>query len=100
MKGSRSSFPDGLAEPPSRRAQEGSMLDAFAGRLALAILGSVLFLAPTHSFAQEPIKIGFFGPITERFAGLGLDAKKGADLAIKQATAAGAGNGRPIPSWS
>jgi branched-chain amino acid transport system substrate-binding protein len=46
--------------------------------------------------AQDAIKIGFFGPITERFAGLGLDAKKGADLAVKQANAAGGINGRKI----
>src|SRR5260370_30660773 len=80
------------------------MLHTFARRhglgLGLAVLGSVLFAAPTQTFAQEPtkepIKIGFFGPITERFAGLGLDAKKGADLAIKQANAAGGIAGRKI----
>jgi branched-chain amino acid transport system substrate-binding protein len=76
------------------------MLDTFAGRLGLAILGSALVLAPTQTFAQEPvkepIKLGFFGPLTDRFAGLGLDAKKGADLAVKQANASGGVNGRRI----
>jgi branched-chain amino acid transport system substrate-binding protein len=72
------------------------MLNAFAGRLGPAILGSALVLAPTQTFAQEPIKIGFFGPLTDRFAGLGLDAKKGADLAVKQAKAAGGVGGRGI----
>jgi branched-chain amino acid transport system substrate-binding protein len=56
---------------------------------------AIVFAAPKVA-AQEPIKIGFFGPITERFAGLGLDAKKGADLAVKQANAAGGINGRKI----
>src|SRR6266545_1903975 len=68
--------------------------------LGLAVLGSVLLAVPTQSLAQEPtkepIKIGFFGPIPARFAGLGLDAKKGADLAVKQANAAGGVAGRKI----
>jgi len=80
------------------------MLHTFARRfglgLGLAALGSVLLAVPIQSLAQEPtkepIKIGFFGPITERFAGLGLDAKKGADLAVKQANAAGGIAGRKI----
>jgi branched-chain amino acid transport system substrate-binding protein len=58
--------------------------------------GLLLFGAHAPSQAQSPIKIGFFGPITERFAGLGIDAKKGAELAVKQANAAGGINGRKI----
>src|SRR5882762_2947476 len=71
---------------------------AFARCLGFSFSASALLLAvgPARTVAQEPIKIGFFGPITERFAGLGLDAKKGADLAIKQANAAGGVNGRRI----
>src|SRR5260221_14118718 len=46
--------------------------------------------------AETTIRIGFFGPLTEAFAGLGKEAKKGADLAIKQANAAGGIGGRPI----
>src|SRR5258708_1710910 len=76
------------------------MFHTFTGRLGLGlgrvVLGAVLFAVPTQTLAQEPIKIGFFGPITERFAGLGLDAKKGADLAVKQANAAGGIAGRKI----
>src|SRR6195256_6070336 len=76
------------------------MLHTFTGRLGLGlgrvVLGAVLFAVPPQTLAQEPIKLGFFGPITERFAGLGLDAKKGADLAVKQANAAGGVNGRRI----
>jgi branched-chain amino acid transport system substrate-binding protein len=61
-----------------------------------ALAGAFLMLSAAPSAAQEPIKIGFFGPITERFAGLGLDAKKGAELAVKQANAAGGINGRKV----
>ena len=64
--------------------------------LVLLSGGLLLVGAQSAAHAQEPIKIGFFGPITERFAGLGLDAKKGADLAVKQANAAGGVNGRKI----
>src|SRR5258708_4629292 len=46
--------------------------------------------------AETTIRIGFFGPLTEAFAGLGKEAKKGADLAIKQANAAGGIGGRAI----
>src|SRR5882762_7394372 len=71
---------------------------AFARCLGFSFSASALLLAvgPARTVAQEPIKIGFFGPITDRFAGLGLDAKKGADLAIKLANAAGGVNGRKL----
>ena len=64
----------------------------------LVLLSGSLLLIGAHaaSHAQNTIKIGFFGPITERFAGLGIDAKKGAELAVKQANAAGGINGRKI----
>src|SRR5262249_20752094 len=60
------------------------------------LAGALVMLSAAPAAAQEPIKIGFFGPITERFAGLGLDAKKGAELAVKQANAAGGINGRKV----
>jgi branched-chain amino acid transport system substrate-binding protein len=60
------------------------------------LAGLAIFGFSPPAAAQEPIKLGFFGPITERFAGLGLDAKKGAELAVKQANAAGGINGRKI----
>jgi branched-chain amino acid transport system substrate-binding protein len=62
----------------------------------LALVAAALLSLPGQPHAQEAVKIGFFGPLTERFAGLGLDAKKGADLAVKQANAAGGINGRKI----
>lgn len=45
---------------------------------------------------RDPVRIGFFGPLTEAFAGLGKEGKKGADFAVKQANAAGGIGGRPI----
>jgi branched-chain amino acid transport system substrate-binding protein len=65
-------------------------------RQALLLAVSVAVSATTAAPAQDAIKIGFFGPLTDRFAGLGIDAKKGADLAIKQVNAAGGVNGRKI----
>ena len=63
--------------------------------LAVASVAVALF-APAQASAQETIKVGFFGPLTEAFAGLGIDAKKGADLAVKQVNEAGGVNGRKI----
>jgi branched-chain amino acid transport system substrate-binding protein len=65
-------------------------------RTFLLLATLTMWAASPPAIAQEPIKIGFFGPITERFAGLGLDAKKGAELAVKQANVAGGINGRKI----
>ncbi|MGD9921007.1 MAG: ABC transporter substrate-binding protein [Pseudorhodoplanes sp.] len=72
------------------------MLQKYNPALQAAALVCAMFLGAGAATAQEPVKIGFFGPITERFAGLGLDAKKGAELAVKQANAAGGINGRKI----
>jgi branched-chain amino acid transport system substrate-binding protein len=72
------------------------MLRRSAGMLGLATVAAAVLAVPAAPHAQEAIKLGFFGPITERFAGLGLDAKKGADLAVKQANAAVGVNGRKI----
>ena len=62
---------------------------------------AIAFMAPItlglgSAEAETSVKIGFFGPLTDAFAGLGKEAKKGADLAIKQANAAGGIAGRPI----
>jgi len=66
-------------------------------RLAVLVASlTCAFAAASAATPQENIKIGFFGPTTERFAGLGLDAKKGADLAVIQANAAGGINGKKI----
>jgi len=48
------------------------------------------------AYAQSTIKVGFFGPLTGPFAGLGLDAKKGAEFATKQLNAAGGINGKKV----
>jgi branched-chain amino acid transport system substrate-binding protein len=62
-------------------------------RLSLVLASVAAVLIPAAAMAQQTIKIGFFGPLTEAFAGLGKEAKKGADLALKQANAAGGING-------
>jgi branched-chain amino acid transport system substrate-binding protein len=63
--------------------------------LAASLVAATAVLSSGAS-AQQTIKIGFFGPLTEAFAGLGKEAKKGADLAVKQANAAGGINGSKI----
>src|SRR5258708_13201691 len=60
------------------------------------VVAAGLLWAAAPAGAQQPIKLGFFGPLTDRFAALGIDAKKGAELAIKLANDAGGGNGRKI----
>jgi branched-chain amino acid transport system substrate-binding protein len=50
----------------------------------------------TAAGAADPVKIGFFAPLTGNFAALGIDAKKGADLALAEINAAGGINGRPV----
>ncbi|OGA51265.1 MAG: hypothetical protein A3G24_02155 [Betaproteobacteria bacterium RIFCSPLOWO2_12_FULL_62_13] len=42
------------------------------------------------------MKIGFFAPLTGPFAGLGIDAKKGADLAVSEINGAGGINGKKV----
>ena len=66
----------------------------FALAASVSLAATVLLASAAN--AQQSIKVGFFGPLTEAFAGLGKDAKKGADLAIKQANAAGGINGRKL----
>ncbi|MCX7308920.1 MAG: ABC transporter substrate-binding protein, partial [Afipia sp.] len=72
-----------------------SNLKSIIGLVASASVAAVVMLA-VPAKAQETIKVGFFGPLTEAFAGLGKDAKKGADLAVKQVNAAGGINGQKI----
>jgi branched-chain amino acid transport system substrate-binding protein len=79
------------------RRYAAAMFDAWrACRVLAAGAVAVALFAPVQASAQETIKVGFFGPLTEAFAGLGTDAKKGADLAVKQANEAGGVNGRKI----
>lgn len=63
---------------------------------ATVFAANAIVLSFQGAAAEDTLKIGFFGPLTEKFSGLGLDAKKGADLAIKQANAAGGIDGKKI----
>jgi branched-chain amino acid transport system substrate-binding protein len=56
----------------------------------------VLAMSCGIASAQSTIKVGFFGPLTGPAAGLGLDAKKGAEFATKQINAAGGINGKKV----
>jgi branched-chain amino acid transport system substrate-binding protein len=53
-------------------------------------------LAAGSAGAADNIKIGFFGPLSGNFAALGIDAKKGADLAVQEINAAGGIKGKKI----
>jgi branched-chain amino acid transport system substrate-binding protein len=61
--------------------------------IALAAL-ACLMVAACHE--QEPIRIGFYGGLTGRAAGLGTSGRDGFLLAIEQANAGGGINGRRI----
>ena len=50
----------------------------------------------TGALAQEPIPIGYVGPLTGSVALLGNEALKGATLALEQINAAGGVLGRPL----
>ena len=65
-------------------------------KILLGVSAALVAAWSSAAIAQETIKIGFFGPLTEQFAGLGSEAKKGADLAVKQANDAGGVNGKKI----
>ena len=63
--------------------------------LALAA-GCIVLLAGAPVRAADTIKIGFFGPLTGPFAGLGIDAKKGADLAVNEINGSGGIKGKKV----
>lgn len=69
-----------------------------AGPFGLIRILIALCLAMTYGLAsaQSTIKVGFFAPLTGPFAGLGLDAKRGAEFATKQLNAAGGINGKKV----
>lgn len=56
----------------------------------------VVVTAPTETTVPEPIKIGFFAPITGGAAADGESAVRGANLAVKIINAAGGVLGRPL----
>ena len=65
-------------------------------RLGVSILASALALALTNAASAEDVKIGVTLPLTGFGASYGEDAKRGADLAVDQANAAGGTNGGKI----
>jgi branched-chain amino acid transport system substrate-binding protein len=60
----------------------------------IAFVFALLICVPAQ--AADTIKIGFFAPLTGPFAGLGIDAKKGADLAVSEINGAGGINGKKV----
>lgn len=62
--------------------------------LLAVVCAALLAGLPVH--AADTIKIGFFAPLTGPFAGLGVDAKKGADLAVSEINGAGGINGKQV----
>lgn len=64
---------------------------SWAGSL---IAFALLICVPAQ--AADTIKIGFFGPLTGPFAGLGIEAKKGVDLAVNEINGSGGIKGKKI----
>jgi branched-chain amino acid transport system substrate-binding protein len=63
---------------------------------AIIAAAALLFLAVGHATAAEPIKIGWFGPLSGPASLLGQDSLRGTQFAIKQVNAAGGINGRQV----
>jgi branched-chain amino acid transport system substrate-binding protein len=59
-----------------------------------ALVAGVALLAPAG--AQEPLKIGFFGPLTGSVAADGGSARQAVELALRDVNAAGGILGRPV----
>jgi len=64
------------------------------GALSLADLGLVLL--PSAASGQAAIKLGFFGPLTGRFSGVGTEARHGAEFAVREANEVGGIGGRKV----
>jgi branched-chain amino acid transport system substrate-binding protein len=65
-------------------------------KLLAMVVGSLALVLASGALAQEPIPIGYVGPLTGSVALLGNEALKGATLAIEQINAAGGVLGRPL----
>jgi branched-chain amino acid transport system substrate-binding protein len=65
-------------------------------RSALTIVGTLLALAIANAAAADDVKIGVTLPLTGFAASYGEDAKRGADLAVEQANAAGGIKGEQV----
>ena len=60
----------------------------------LPVALAVAWWVPQPAQAQDVIKIGFHAPLTGFAAADGKSAKQGAELAVRQANAAGGINGK------
>ena len=65
-------------------------------KLLTLVVVSLSMVLASGALAQEPIPIGYVGPLTGSVALLGNEALKGATLAIEQINAAGGVLGRPL----
>lgn len=64
---------------------------------ALAVFSAALFLASTPvRAADDPIKVGWIGPLSGVLASYGLDNKRGIEFAVNQINAKGGVNGRKM----
>lgn len=66
-------------------------LKVVGGGVALGLAGF-----PFVTRGAETVKVGFFGPLTGRLAGLGLDAERGAKQAVAELNDAGGLSGKPV----
>jgi branched-chain amino acid transport system substrate-binding protein len=67
------------------------------GGLAALPLTTVKWaLWPEPASAQGPIKLGFFGPLTGRLSALGVEARRGAEFAIREFNEVGGLGGRKV----
>ncbi len=60
------------------------------------ILLVIIVLVVVFSQKRKPILVGFAGELTGRHAGMGVDGRDGAQLAVDEINEAGGINGRPI----
>ena len=67
----------------------------WAGRLVPALLLGLLGLSACRD-ALEPLKIGFVGSLTGRYAGLAVAGRDGVLLAVEEVNRAGGVNGRTV----
>jgi branched-chain amino acid transport system substrate-binding protein len=53
-------------------------------------------LLPDSVSGAETLKLGFFGPLTGRFSGLGTESRRGAEFAVREINEAGGIGGRNV----
>ena len=66
----------------------------------IAMFLMLLMISTYFAIAQEPIRIGYVGPLTGSVALVGNEALKGATLAVEQINAAGGVLGRPFKLYA